>query len=186
MFRFVLFTVSLSIALACGPASARADEIADALRSALSAYESGDLAAAHEDASFAAQLLAQAKAASLMEFLPEPLDGWRRSDGESQAHAAMMFGGGMTAEASYSGPGGANVEIQLLANSPMASMFANPAVMGAMGQVRRINRVSFVVTNDGQVQGMVGNVLVQVSGSAPEDLKIAHIENMDLRALANF
>jgi len=39
-------------------------------------------------------------------------------------------GGGLTAQASYTGPDGVQVEIQLLADSPMASMFGNPALMG--------------------------------------------------------
>ncbi len=182
MRRFLLSLFVLS--LACTPVLA--DEIEDALRAALAAYEAGDIAGAQEDAAYAAQLLAQKKAAGLEQFLPEALPGWTRSMGETQAHAAMMFGGGMTTQASYRDEEGKNVEIQLLADSPLASMFANPAMMSMFGQVRRINRVNFAISPEGEIQGMVGSVLVQVSGSASEEDKIAHIEQMDLRGLAAF
>ncbi|AGA35156.1 hypothetical protein TVNIR_3523 [Thioalkalivibrio nitratireducens DSM 14787] len=122
----------------------------------------------------------------MAQFLPEALPEWTRTLGETQTHAAMMFGGGMTAEATYASPDGVQVDIQLLAESPMAAMFANPALTGMMGQVRRINRVNFAVSPDGEIQGMVGGVLVQVSGSAAEVEKIAYLEKMDLRGLAAF
>jgi len=179
-----LFLLFLVLSMAYAPVVA--DEIEDALRAALAAYEDGDIAGAREEAEYAVQLLAQQKAAGLAQFLPDALPEWTRTGGETQAHAAMMFGGGLTAQASYTGPEGAQVEIQLLADSPMAAMFANPAMMGMMGQVRRINRVNFAVSPDGEIQGMVGGVLVQVSGSASEADKIVYLENMDLRALANF
>jgi len=180
--RLCLLLVVLSMA----HAPVMADEIADALRSALEAYEAGDIAGAREDAEYAVQLLAQQKAAGLAQFLPDALPEWTRTVGETQAHSAMMFGGGMTADATYSSPDGVQVEIQLLADSPMAAMFANPALMGMFGQVRRINRVNFSVSPDGEIQGMVGSVLVQVSGSAAEADKIAYLEKMDLRGLAAF
>lgn len=179
MFVFLVFLSVLS-------APATADEIADALRSALEAYESGDVAGAHEEAGYATQLLAQEKASGLTEFLPEALPGWTRTIGESQAHTTVMFGGGMTADASYANPEGLQVEIQLLADSPMAAMFANPAMMGMLGQVRRINRVNFSIDPEGDIQGMVGAVLVQVSGSASEADKVAYLETMDFRGLAAF
>jgi len=182
MRRLLLCLVALSMAYA----PATADEIADSLRAALEAYEAGDVAAAREEAEYAVQLLTQQKAAGLAQFLPAALPEWTRTVGETQAHSAMMFGGGMTAEATYSSPDGVQVEIQLLADSPMAAMFANPALMGMFGQVRRINRVNFSVSPDGEIQGMVGSVLVQVSGSAAEADKIAYLEKMDLRGLAAF
>lgn len=65
-------------------------------------------------------------------------------------------------EATYASPTGTQVKIALLAEGPMAAMFANPPLMGMMGQVRRIKRVNFSVSPDGEIQGMVGSVLVQV------------------------
>lgn len=163
-----------------------ADEIADALRAALQAYQEGDLAAAREDAEYAVQLLAQEKAAGLTGFLPEALPGWTREAGEAQAHTGAMFGGGLSADATYTGPEGQQIEIQLLADSPIAAMFANPAMMGAFGQVRRINRVNFAIDPEGEIKGMVGKVLVQVSGSADVADKTGYLEKMDFRALADF
>lgn len=176
--------VLVFLALAQSPVLA--DEVADALREALRAYELGDVAVAREEAEYAVQLLAQQKAEGLTVFLPQALPGWSRAVGEGQAHTGAMFGVGLTASATYIGPDGQQFEIQLLADSPIAAMFANPAMMGAFGQVRRINRVNFAVDPQGDIQGMVGKVLVQVSGSASVADKTAYLEKMDLRALAAY
>jgi hypothetical protein len=182
MRRALLLLAFLSIA----HAPVMADEIADALRAALEAYEAGDFAGAQEEAGYASQLLAQRKAAGLAKFLPEALPGWTLALSESQAQTNVMFGGGMTAGATYTNTEGLDVEMQLLADSPMAAMFANPAMMGMFGQVRRINRTNFAISPDGNIQGMVGGVLIQVSGSGSEADKIAYLEKMDFRALATF
>ena len=158
MRRLLLCLVVLSMAYA----PVMADEVADTLRSALEAYEAGDVAAAREDAEYAVQLLVQQKEADLALFLPETLTEWTRTVGETQARAAVMVGGGLTAEATYASPNGTQVQIALLADSPMTAMFANPSLMGKMGQVRRINRLNFSVNLDGESHGMVGSVLVQV------------------------
>lgn len=56
--------------------------------------------------------------------------------------------------------------------------------MGMFGPVRRFNRVNFPIDPDGSIQGVVGGVLVQVSGSASWADKIACQEKMDFPALA--
>ena len=73
-----LFLVVLSTAY--GPAMA--DEIADALHSALEAYEAGDVDGARENAEYGVQLLAQQKATGLRECIPDALPGWTRMVGE--------------------------------------------------------------------------------------------------------
>lgn len=188
--RTILAAAAAMILLA---APAKADEIAETLRAALEAYEAGDVAVAREEAEYAVQLLAQAKAGGLGAFLPEAPAGWTREMGDASAGTGMMamFGGGVTASATYLSPTGEDAEVQLVADSPMiaamAAMFSSPAAMGAMGRVQRIKRINFAVDGDGEIKGMVGGkVMITVSGSASEADKIALIEAMDLAALASF
>ena len=170
---------------------ASADEIEDALAAALEAYRAGDVALAREEADFAASLLAQKKAAGLAEFLPAPLQGWTREDGETQAMGAAMMGGGMVASATYRNAAGDDVEITLMADNPMvaamAGMFANAAAMTSMGRLERIGRQKAVITEEGEIQSVVdGRVLVSVSGSAPLEVKKAFFSAIDFRALRDF
>ncbi|MEM9013144.1 MAG: hypothetical protein AAGE18_18140 [Pseudomonadota bacterium] len=174
------------VGLLAGPAGA--DEVTETIEAALEAYNAGDIPAAKEELDYAAQLLSQMKAEGLTGYLPEAMDGWTRALSEGQSMGAAMFGGGIMAEATYSGAG-EELTMQLVADSPMvasmAAMFASTATMSAMGRVKRINRVNFVMT-DGEVRGMVGAVLVQLTGNASEDAMIAHIERLDFEALEDF
>jgi hypothetical protein len=182
---------TLALALALGPAlPAAADEFEEVIESALEAYRDGDVTIAREELDYAIKLLTEMKAAGLVEFLPEPLEGWRREIGDVSGAAAgfAMLGGGTTAEARYV-RGGEEFSISIVANSPMVSgIAAMISGMGAVGggRVMRIQRQQFTV-QDGEIQGVVGgSVLVQASGSAAVEDMQAHIETMDLRALGEF
>lgn len=186
-FRHAL-ALALVLALPAGPAAA--DQIEDALAAALQAYRAGDVATTKQELDLASQLLSQQKAAGLAGFLPPALSGWSREDGETQAMGAAFLGGGLVASARYV-RGGDTVEMTLMADNPMvaslAPMFANPALMGAMGQVTRINGQTAVVTQDGDLQTLVGNrVLVQVEGSAARADKEAYLGAVDFSALSAF
>lgn len=175
----------LALGLLATPVAA--DEIEDTIEAALEAYRAGDVALAKEELDYAAQLLAQLKAEGLAAFLPEAMEGWTREMQDSQS--AAMFGGGLFAGADYR-MGGETVSIQLIAESPMlmsmAAIFANPALMAAQGRVTRVGREKFLI-QDGQITGIVDNrVMVQVTGSASEEVKLAHLEAMDLRAMRDF
>ena len=63
-------------------AAAQADEIEDSLQMALEAYQAGDINVAKEEIDYAAQLIAQLKAAGLSEFLPGALPDWTRAEAE--------------------------------------------------------------------------------------------------------
>jgi len=172
------------------PQPAQADEIEDAIQAALTAYQDGDINLAKEELDFASQLMSQAKAAGLADFLPAPLDGWERSDAETEAVGAAMMGGGLSASASYSS-GNKRVQIQFLADNPMVSamagMFSSTATMGAMGTVKRINRQKVILTNDGELQALVNNrILVQIQGDAPPEDMEAYFAAIDMDALKAF
>jgi len=172
------------------PGTARADDIEDSLRAALEAYQAGDIALAKEELDFASQLLSQLKAEGLAGFLPDPLPGWEREDGETQAMGAAMMGGGLSASAAYT-QGDKRINIEMLADNPMvtamAGMFTNTAVMGSMGTVRRINGQKVVITNDGELQTMVNNrILIQMSGTAPTEDMEAYFAAIDMDGLKAF
>ena len=172
-----------------GVAPAQADDVEDALEMALEAYRAGDLAVAKEEIDFAAQLIAQKKAAALADYLPEPLPGWERMD-DGGGGQAGMFGGGMSASATYTRDRD-RVEVQFMANNQMvtamAGMFGNAAMMGSMGEVKRINRQKVVITQAGELQTLVDNrIFITISGNAPVEDKEAYFEAIDLRALEDF
>ena len=185
---FSFAPVLLAVALAAAPASA--DEIEQSLEMALEAYRAGDLKMAKEEIDFAAQLIAQSRAAALADYLPMALPGWTRRDEGSGGQAAGAFGG-QSASATYQSEGGQRVEVQIMANNQMvtamAGMFANPTLMGQMGEVRRIGRQKVVVTNGGELQTLVDNrIMVNIRGNAPVEEKVAYFEAIDLRALEDF
>ena len=168
---------------------AQADEIEDTLQLALEAYQAGDINAATEEIGYVGQLLKQLRAAALGAFLPEALPDWTRAEGDSSA-AMMGFGGGLAASATYT-RGNDIIEIQLMADNAMvntmAMMFANPAMMGSMGELKRIKRQKVVITQQGDLQAMIDNrILVQITGRAPIEDKEAYFAAMDIGGLKDF
>ncbi|MEM9099103.1 MAG: hypothetical protein AAGC79_11325 [Pseudomonadota bacterium] len=186
-FRTLFGAVAIALTLAPG---AQADEITDTIQAALEAYEAGDIKLAKEELDFASQLLSQIKATGLTAFLPEPMDGWTQQEVDTQASAALAFGGGLVANAVYEN-GGKSVDMTLMADSPMVTAMAaalgNVAIMGSMGQVKRVNGQRLVVTPDGEIQSLIdGKVLVQISGTAAVEEKLAYFEALDAEGLADF
>jgi hypothetical protein len=175
-----------AILIAAQPVAA--DEFEDVLESALDAYRAGDLTVAKEELDYALQLLASMRAEALADFLPPAQEGWERldSDAQSEALAFGMFGGGTAASATYR-RGEDEFTLTILADSPMVSgMAAMISGMAGMSGSRplRIQRQQFSIGEE-EVQGVIGGrILVQAQGRAPTDAMIAHIEAMDLAALA--
>ena len=102
----------------------------------------------------------------------------------------MGFGGGMSAGATYS-RGDDYIEVQLMAENQMvasmAMMFGNVAMMGSLGQVKRIKRQKVVITQQGDLQAMIdGRIFVQISGQSPVEDKEAYFSAMDIRGLTDF
>lgn len=187
----MLRSLTLALAVAAGAAlPAAADEFEEVVAGALEAYRSGDITVAREELDYAMKLLTELKAEGLVAFLPQALPGWTRIDGEAGGAGAAFaaFGGGTVAGATYS-RGTEEFTLTLVANAPMVSgMAAMISGMGAMagGRTIRIQRQQFVA-KEGELQGVVGgSVLVQASGSAALEDMQAHVEAMDLAALAGF
>ena len=175
-------TLFLIAMLAFTPA-ARADDIADALREALRAYEAGRLPAARTALEEALQLLAQRGAATLAEALPGPLPGWTAEEAQSSAGGAGLFGG-TQASRSYRNAQGQSVEITITTDNPiiaqLAMVLTNPMLAGAMGRLVRIGEQRAVQMNDGEIQMLVDNrVLVSLRGDAPAEAKLVYARAVD-------
>ena len=188
--KIIIRAAAAALAIVGFCASAHADEVEESLEMALEAYLAGDINAAKEEIDFAAQLLAQMKAAGLSGFLPDALPEWTRTEDQGGSQGAAMFGGGMSAKATYT-HGNDRVEIQLMADNQMvtamAGMFANPQMMGSLGEVKRINRQKVVITQAGELQALIDNrILVQITGRAPMPDKEAYFAALDLRGLKDF
>ncbi|TVQ58454.1 MAG: hypothetical protein EA355_01900 [Rhodobacteraceae bacterium] len=189
MTRIALLAAALTIAAAT---PAPADEVEAALEAALEAWRAGDARLAADELDYASTLMSQAKVAGLGGFLPAAFDGWTREDETSQAAGVPFFGGGGVANATYRREGGGEtVSIEVTADSPMiaamAAMFANPTMMAMQGEVRRAGRQRYVVSSDGDLTAMVDNrIMVQASGSASIEDKIAYFEAIDFAGLAAY
>jgi hypothetical protein len=175
--------ISLALAL-----PAKSDEIADTIRAALEAYESGDLQYALDELAAATQMIGALKTNALAAFLPEAPAGWTREVNADYGRTLALFGGGTGTEGRYDGPNG-SFTLSITADSPLVAsfggIFGNPAMLGQMGAVTRIGRHR-VLDQDGQLVALIGNrVLIQASG-APVEVMLPLIRSMDLDGLANF
>ena len=171
------------------PAAARADDVTDAMKDAMRAYEAGKFTAARTALSEAMQLLSQRTASSLSAALPAALPGWKAADAESNTAALGMLGGGSIASRRYSNDKGQYVEIQVTADSPIVSqlgmIMTNPIMAGAMGKLIRVGDRRAIQTTDNEIQMLIDNrILVTVSGDAPDDAKLAYAKAIDVAKLS--
>lgn len=102
---------------------------------------------------------------------------------------AGFLGGGLILKRSYE-RGEKAVELQLMANSPilgsMAPLFANVQLLGGMGKVFRQKGRVAVLTNEGEIQLVVGKTFVTLTGSGAEADKRAILDLIDLDAIDAF
>ena len=171
------------------PASARADEVTDAMQEALRTYQAGDPGAARMAMQEALQLLSQRAAAALAAALPKPLAGWTADEAEAKTSELTFMGGGAQASRRYRNAGGDDVEIQVVADSPvlaqMGMIMNNPAMAGAMGKLIRIGSQRAIQTSNNEIQMMVNNrIMITVNGSAPMEAKLAFAQAIDIAKLS--
>lgn len=167
---------------------AHADAISDTIQSALDAYTAGDIKYATEELAFAQQQLQALKADGLSAFLPEAPEGWTRTINTDMNAGLAMMGGGTGAEATYQGPD-QSFTLTITADSPMlgafAGMFANSAMLAAMGTITRVGREKFV-DQDGTLTGVVdGRILIQSQG-ALVDVMVPVLQTMDFATMVSF
>lgn len=175
----------------------KADEITDQIDAAKKSYESGELRTAVETLNFAVAKIQEQMTESLLKLLPEALDGWTADPPESQSGGMAAMITGTTLSRRYTRADGAEVTINLMADSPMMPMLTMAMSMPFVMQSNQdMKTYSFkgnrgmvehaADTTDYEVTLMVGNRLViQGQGSKLEDIKPieAYFEQLDLDAI---
>ena len=167
----------LGVGLFFAAGALRADDVTDSIDEAVKAYKNNDYAAAAQGLDAAAQLVRQKRAELFKAVLPAAPAGWTAEDPTSQAAAAAMFGGGVSAERHYT-KGDSSVTIKLITDSPIMQgvlmMMSNPMFANADGgKLERIKGQKAVFKNkdgSGSVNVVVnGTLLVQIEGSQVSD-----------------
>lgn len=196
MIRKIAATGILAIGIAGAAVGAEEDDIVNSINEGMEFYKNGEFAEATSSLNYAVQLIQQKKGESLSNLLPEPLEGWEAEEAQSQAAGAAMFGGGVTAERSYSKADG-RLSIQIVTDSPMLQgvmmMFSNPMFATADGgKMVRVGRQKAIVKYSpaeeaGDLKMVVGNrFLVTVEGSGvSQDELLDYAKAIDTRKMAD-
>jgi len=155
----------LSILCATVIPSLNADEITDAIDEGAGYYKDGNYTEAVSSLNYAVQLINQKASQQLGEFFPEAPDGWEMAEPQYQSAGISIFGGGNSAEASYTN-GDQQVKMTIAANSPALQsllMFVNnPAFLGASGKkIEKIGGQKALI----EWNGDSGNINVIVANS---------------------
>ncbi len=167
-------------------AVARADDVTDQINEALKAYQNHDTQTAIAALDTAENLLRQARADALKKLLPAVPSGWSAENVESTAVGVAMMGGGTTASRTYHN-GGQQVEVEIMADSPMlqglAALLGSPfAAAGGMKTAVIGGRRMSYTENDNSYMALVADkVIVKVSGNkaTPDPTLKSFVEAID-------
>ena len=164
-----------------------ADEVEDAIKEALTAYEQKDYVMAKQSLGMATQLINQLNAKALAELLPEALPGWEAQAVSDESQGGAMFGGGISVSRRYT-QSDQDLKISIMGDSPMLSqmmgIFQNPMIAGSMGKMTRIGKQMAMEGKDGQLTMVVANrFMVTIDGSASMDDKKEYAKAIDLEKL---
>lgn len=173
-FKPVFATLAITAALST---PLQADEITDQIDAARASYEDGALRAAVQTLQFAVAGIQEKVNLSLLELLPEPLEGWNADEPQanSAGMAAMIAGTNLSRH--YYREDGADVDVSITADSPflsmMTMMLSNPMMMqtdpgtriythaGRRGMIKQDrNENSWEISLMGN-----GNVMIQITGT---------------------
>ncbi len=183
--------------------SVRSDEVTDQLDAARKAYDTGELRGAIQALNFAAARIQEKVNDQLLKLLPEPLPGWEAEAAQSETGGIAAMVAGTIISRTYRRDDGAEVELRLMADSPMMAMMAimmqTPILMQASNEMRVYTHrgsQGMIQHVDGsdvwEISLMVGNrIVIQAKGSGIPDQKPAedYLNGIDLtsvqRALTN-
>jgi uncharacterized protein YdeI (BOF family) len=161
-----------------------ADDVTDSINDALKQYDSGEFAGAVQSLDYASQLIRQKKSGQLEAFLPVPISGWEAEKATSQAMGSAVFGGGVTAERSYS-KGDSHVNVKIITDSPMMQgmmmMFSNPMLATSDGgKIEKINGEKAIVKYNNEDKA--GTVTVVIAGRFLITVEGNNVDRKDLTA----
>ena len=169
------------------------DGVVDQINLGLEAYEAQDYKAAIDELNYAIAEMQEKLNSQNATLLPAPLEGWTASEVENMSGGMAMMGGGTHMSRSYSREG-ENVEISIMAGSPMMAgalaMINNPMLLNSSPDTKpyRYKRIKGMQqTSDGQIEitlAVAGQIMVQVKGSGTDDATIKqYLDVMDFEAL---
>jgi hypothetical protein len=174
-----------------------ADEVTDQLDTARKAYEAGELRSAVQALNFAAARVQERINDQILKLLPEPLEGWEAEPAQSQSGGIAAMVAGTMMGRTYRRPDGAEVELHLMADSPMMAMMTimmqTPMLMQASQDTRVYTNRGYQGmmqheggSNEWEISLMVGNrILVQAKGRGLADKKPVedYLNALDLSAV---
>ncbi len=166
--RMLSVVVASSVLLA--PLASRADEVADQIKEALSAYQNQDLSTALAALDAATSLMRQQRADAWKAFLPAPPAGWTADDAQVSTAGPVMFGGGTGASRQYR-KGDQRVDVTVLTNSPLlqgvGAVLSNIAAAtgGARVLVLKGHRMVYLKDDNSFTALIADKVMVKVAGS---------------------
>jgi len=188
---------ALTLPLALFFASPQADEVTDQLDIARKAYDGGELRSAIQALNIATAGIQQRMNDQVLKLLPEPLAGWQADAAQAEAGGIAAMVTGTILSRTYRHPDGPEVELRLMADSPMMAMMAMLMQSPMLMQSSRDTRVYTNRGHQGMIQHeadsntweislMVGpRIMVQVKGQGLADPKPAeeYLNALDLNAV---
>jgi hypothetical protein len=173
-----------------------ADEITDQIEAARKAYADGELRAAVQGLQFAVAGIQEKVNLSLLQLLPEPLEGWKGEEPQASSSGVAAMIAGTNLSRRYYRDDGADLEISITADSPflsiMTMMLSNPMMLQADPGSRIYTHAGMrgMIKQDKdagtwEVSLMGGNnVLIQISGDGVDKETLeAYLGAMDMESV---
>lgn len=161
------------------PAAVRADDVEDAITSALKSYKEGKLPEASTSLQSALNLVNEKRGASLSAALPAEIKGWKGGKLESTSLASL--GGGNTIERNYRKED-KKATVSIAVDSPLlkqvSGFLSNPALGGLLGikQKKVGDLTAMMHPKEGLLQMAVNNrYLVQIQGKKLSEDELADL-----------
>lgn len=173
------------------------DEVHEQLDAARRAYDGGDLRDSVQALQAAITEVQEKMLAKLRQLLPEPLPGWEADAPQSQTAGILTAIAGTNLSRHYFREDGADVEISIVADSPMIGMmsmlFASPFLMQATPGTTSFTRDGHrgliehaEGSSDWELKLMIGDqTLIQITGAGldSEEPLQDYLAAMDLTAI---
>jgi hypothetical protein len=193
--RVISLVAGIAIALA-GGADGLADEVEDQVDLGKQLYQEEDYRGAVEELQYAISQIQEKLNEEYMALLPEPLEGWRADEAQAQTAGMAMLGGGTQISRDYFPQDGkGQIQVQIIADSPMLTamsmMIGNPIMMQGDRSTKpyRKGRIKGMIKENGnniEITLLLANrILVVVKGTRVESTEPveAYLDAMDLRAI---
>ena len=172
-----------------------ADKVTNQIQTAIQSYEDKEYKLAIDDLKFAIVQIEKLDNEENKKLLPIPLKGWTVKAGDNSTQAAMsMMGGGTSIQGIYT-RGNEQIEISIIANSPMLAMVGmminNPALSSIDPNTEpyRYKRVKGIKKKEGGTTEitliLAGQIMIKLTGENLRDDAVLeqYLDAMDMKKL---